>query len=238
MRKAAEPRNELPKGYACQIAMAKGDTPWFLWSGEATSIAEAKVRAMSAARTAWSIMTPLPDPTDRQKTTSRAWTGSSRSRPTEARWVVMRAMRSVIGGDLRPSLARHEAIAIALAIMDAHRDDPLGELAAIKLPWLNGQTDRHDAVATAGLGLRPPRHALEALVALGLSAALAPIGSGYPPAISVVPPSFASATLRAAHEATRHIRVQQMHWLLDEFLRSHRGDWIADEFVKAGSSGA
>lgn len=238
MRNGADPQNEFRKGYACQIALAEGDTPWFLWSGEAASMADAKVKTMSAARTAWSIMTPLPDPTNRQKTTSRAWTGSNRSRPTEARWVVMREMRNAIGGELRPSLARDKAIAIALAIMDAHEDDPLGELATIRLPWLGAETDRHDTVARAGLGLRPPRHELEALAAIGLSAALAPLGARHPEAITIVRPKLTSATLRASHAASRLERVRRELAGLDVFLKSHRGDWIANEFVKASPSGA
>jgi hypothetical protein len=206
-----------------------------MWSGEAASMADARARTLSAARTAWSIMTPLPDPTDQTRTKARAWTGSSRDRNTHAAWIVMRAMRDAIGQHLRQAMARETAIALALARMDDHEPDPMGELATIRLPWLDGGTERHDTVATAGLGLEPPRHALEAIAALGLSAALAPSGKGYPKAINVVPTKFASATLRAAHEATRHIRLQRELALLDDFLRSHRGACIADEFITAGT---
>lgn len=232
MRKRHNPKTEPRKGYSCLITLAESELPWFLWSGEAASMKDAEARTMKAARTAWSVMTALPDPTDRQDVTARVSMGSNRARKTHASWIAMRAMRDAIGDHLRPALARDRAIAIALAVMEGHKDDPLGKVAEIRMPWYASGADRHDLVASAGLGLKPPRHALEALAAIGLAAALAPLAATYPEEITVARPKLDSATLRAAHAAPGR-RLGDLAWL-DAFLRSHRGEWIADEFVKEG----
>lgn len=184
--------------------------------------------AISAARTAWSIMTPRPDPLEAHPIDARSWTGSSRERPTAARWTVAREMWANAEGDARPEISRDLALDIALAVMADFQADPLGELANIRLPALGAGHDSNRVVAEAGLGLHPPGHALQALCAIGLATALANADGNFPPPLVLKRPTFASATMRAAHEACRGRRAACKIGFLREFLRAHSGDWIAD----------